>query len=148
MVALLFEQEHNPAAAQKAYERTLEIDPHAAVAANNLAWRYAESGEKLDVALQLAQVAASQAPEVPDFSDTLGWVYYKKDLPMQAFPLVFRAVAKQDANPLFQFHLGMVYAKQGEDEKAIAVLKRALALNPRFPGADEARRMLSELTVQ
>jgi hypothetical protein len=41
----------------------------------------------------------------------------------------------------------MAYAKQGEDTKAIAALRKALALNPTFVGAGEAKRMLGELTV-
>jgi hypothetical protein len=41
----------------------------------------------------------------------------------------------------------MTYAKQGEDSKAIATLKGALALSPRFEGADEARRVIGELSI-
>jgi len=146
MVAMLLEKENKVPEALKAYQRILEIDPHAAIAANNLAWQYAELGGNLDVALQLAKTATSQAPDDPEFNDTLGWVYYKQDLVDTAVPIMSRVVEKNPKNPRFHFHLGMAYAKQGEDAKAIAEFKRALALDPKFQNADEAKRMIKELT--
>ena len=50
------------------------------VAANNLAWMYAETGENLDMALQLAQAAARRLPNIPAIQDTLGWIHHKKGL--------------------------------------------------------------------
>jgi tetratricopeptide (TPR) repeat protein len=148
MVAMLLERQNKPAEAGKAYEKVLAIDPHAPIAANNLAWQYAESGGNLDVALQLAQVAKSQMPNEPEFNDTLGWVYYKQDIVDQAIPLILQAIDRDAKNAQFHYHLGMAYAKQGEDTKAIAALKRALALNPGFAGAADAKRVLGELTLQ
>jgi tetratricopeptide (TPR) repeat protein len=51
--------------AQAHYERALNIDPMAAVAANNLAWIYTETGGSLDTALQLAQTAKLHLPDLP-----------------------------------------------------------------------------------
>ncbi|HUK34099.1 MAG TPA: tetratricopeptide repeat protein, partial [Vicinamibacterales bacterium] len=148
MVALLFERENDASSARKEYEKTLTIDPHAAVAANNLAWMYVDAGEKLDQAQQLAESAVAQLPEVADFNDTLGWIYYKKELPAQARPYIEKAVTKEGNNPLFHYHLGMVFAKQGEDSRAIQTLKHALSLSSSFPGAADAKRTLSDLTIQ
>jgi uncharacterized protein HemY len=39
----------------------------------------------------------------------------------------------------------MLYAKNGEDNKARAALQRALKLRPEFEGSDEARRALASL---
>jgi len=145
MVALLLERQNRLSEARKEYERILSLEPHAIVAANNLAWIYCESGGNLDVALQLAQEATSKAPDEPDFNDTLGWIYYKKDLVFQGMPHMQRAVSRAPNNPLFRFHLGMAYAKQGESVKALASLKRALAIDPRFEAAAEARNVIQEL---
>jgi tetratricopeptide (TPR) repeat protein len=144
---MLLERQNRLAEAQKAYEKVLEIDPNAAIAANNLAWRYAESGGNLDLAQQLAQTAKSQGPDNPLFSDTLGWVYYKQGLPDAAVPLIRAAIDSDPGNPQYHYHLGLTYAKQGEDSKAIATLKGALALSPTFDGADEARRVIGELSI-
>ena len=62
------------------FERVIGLDPDAPVAANNSAWMYAESGGNLDVALQLAQTAQRGLPESAEVSNTLGFIYYKKNL--------------------------------------------------------------------
>jgi Tfp pilus assembly protein PilF len=43
---------------------------------------------------------------------------------------------------------GLAYAKQGEDSKAIAALKRALSLSQTFDGAADAKRVLADLNIQ
>jgi len=147
MVGLVLEKLNRPQDAQRAYEKVLEFDRHAAIAANNLAWMLAEGGGNLDQATELAQTAKAQAPDQPAFNDTLGWIYYKKNLVEQSVPLFQQALEKDSENALTHFHLGMAYAKLGEDSKAIAALKRALALDPQLSTAAEARRTLAELQV-
>lgn len=147
MVALTLERLNRTAEAKSKYERILEIDPHAAVAANNLAWLHAETGGNLDLATDLAQMAKSQAPDHPAFNDTLGWIFYKKNLAEQSIPLFQQALEKDPTNALTHFHLGMAYAKLGEDSKAITALKKALALDPKMSEAEEARKTLKDLQV-
>ena len=123
----------------------LEIDPRAAVAANNLAWIYAQDGGNLDIALQLAQTAKSQLPDQPEFNDTLGWIYYKKDLATLAIPPLQQSVEKDPKNPVYHYHLGLAYAKSGDKGKAKSSLEQALKLKPDFEGAAEARKVLASL---
>ncbi len=66
--------------AKEYYQKALKINPKFSPAANNLAYLYAEKGENIDEALNLAQSAKEQFPEDAHISDTLGWVYYKKNL--------------------------------------------------------------------
>ena len=94
MIGILLEAQNKRDEARKRYEQVMAIDPHAPVAANNLAWIYAETGGNLDLALQLAQIAKTELPETPEVDDTLGWVYYKKGLPTQAVAS-FRASAEK-----------------------------------------------------
>jgi tetratricopeptide (TPR) repeat protein len=147
MVGLVLERMNRIEDAKKTYERVIAMDRHAAVAANNLAWLYAEGGGNIDIATELAQTAKSQAPDQPAFNDTLGWIYYKKNLADQAVPLFRQSLEKDADNALTHYHLGMAYAKMGEDSKAIGELKRALALDPKLSTADEARRTLKELEI-
>ena len=70
--------------ARKSYEATVNGPENAPVAANNLAFIYAEQGTNLDVALQLATSAKQGLPDDPSVDDTLGWIYYKKDMPSLA----------------------------------------------------------------
>jgi len=47
--------------------------------------------------------------------------------------------------PGYHFHMGMLYAKSGDNAKAREALEKALALNPDFDGAAEARKTLATL---
>jgi Flp pilus assembly protein TadD len=146
LVAMLMEAQGKQAEARRRYEEILRLDPNAPVAANNLAYIYADAGGNLDVALQLVQTAKQKLPELPEVDDTLGFVYLKKDLASLAVPPLESSVQKDPANSLYQYHLGMAYVRTGEKAKAKSALERALKLNPSFSGADDARRLLATVT--
>ena len=80
LVGILLQMQNRLPEAQKKHERVIENNPNAGVAANNLAWLYADQNARLDTALQLAQTAEGQIPDRPEVDDTLGWVYDKKGL--------------------------------------------------------------------
>jgi Flp pilus assembly protein TadD len=145
MTGMVLEMQRKPDEAEKRYEKALETNPHAVVAANNLAWLYANRGVNLDVALQLAQAAKRDAPEQPVVNDTLGWVYYKKNLASLAVLPLELSVAKDPRNPVFRYHLGLAYAKLGYSDRARTTLAEAIKLNPEFEGAGDARRLLDSL---
>jgi tetratricopeptide (TPR) repeat protein len=143
VVAMLLQSMNRLDEARLRYERVIQIDRQAPVAANNLAWLYAEGAGNLDVALQLAQTARLRLPEAPAVADTLGWIYYKK----QQYDLAIReldfAVGKDPDNPEYQFHLGAAYAAKGDIPKARLALEKAVA-RP-FAATDEARKALAAL---
>jgi Flp pilus assembly protein TadD len=141
---ILQTQGKNPEA-QKRYEQIMQIDGHAAVAANNLAWMYAEKGVNLDQALQLAQTAKASLPEQPEVNDTLGYVYLKKDLATLAVAPLRLSVEKDPRNPLYHYRLGLAYSKTGDKDGARKELQEALKLNQTFEGADEAKQLLASL---
>jgi len=145
MVGVIYEIQNRPQDARRVYEEVVAQTNQAPVAANNLAWNYAQSGEKLDVALQLAQTAKQQLPDRHEVDDTLGWVYYKRNMPELAIRALEQAVKAADQMPDYHFHLGMAYAKAGRTDDAQRSLERALRLSANFSGADEARSALSAL---
>jgi len=69
LAALILQVQGKEEEARRRYERLVEGNPRAAVAANNLAWTYASRGEQLDRALQLAQAAVAEDPGHPEFND-------------------------------------------------------------------------------
>jgi len=143
--AMIAELQKRPDDARKRYEQVLSLDPRAAVAANNLAWMYAESGGNLDVALQLAQTAKAQLPDLPEVADTLGWIYYKKGLTSLAVEPLRLSVEKKPDEPMYEYHLGLVLAAQGDSANARKALEHALSLNANFAGSADARRVLASL---
>lgn len=128
--------------AKKRYREILELDPAAVVAGNNLAWIYAEEGRDLDEALRLAQQAARQAPDNADIKDTIGWIYYRKELPLLALPLFEENVTKVPGNPTYHYHLGLAHAKNGNVEEARRAVASALKLKPDYREAREFQASL------
>jgi tetratricopeptide (TPR) repeat protein len=130
MAGMILQAQGNNAEAQKRFERVVGIDPAASVAANNLAWLLAENGGDLNRALELAEAATRATPDVPEMMDTLGWVYYKKDLPKLAIPQFERAAQKAPENAMYHHHLGLAYLQAGSVAEARQALERALAAHP------------------
>jgi tetratricopeptide (TPR) repeat protein len=143
VVAMLLQSMNRLDEAQQRYERVIQIDRQAPVAANNLAWMYAERGGNLDMALQLAQTARRNLPNAPAVADTLGWVYYKKQQYDMAIRELAEAVSKDPDNPEYQYHLGAAYAAKGDIPKARAALEKAVA-RP-FASTAEAKKALAAL---
>ena len=81
----------------------------------------------------------------PVITDTVGWVYYKRQLPLLAIPRFQQSIERDPRNAVYHFHLGLAYAASGESAKARDSLEHALQLNPAFDGADAARQKLVEL---
>jgi tetratricopeptide (TPR) repeat protein len=142
MAALVLQAQGKEDEARLRYERLVELNPRAAVAANNLAWMYARRGEQLDRALQLAQSAKAELPQNAEVNDTLAFVYIKKQLPSLAIPLLRLAIEHAPDRAAFHYHLGLAYAGSGDRAAARGAFERALALNPDF---SEARAALKSL---
>jgi tetratricopeptide (TPR) repeat protein len=143
VVAAILHAQRKPQEAKQLYEKVLAADPNAALAANNLAWLYAERGENLDLALQLAQSAKQKLPDLPAVNDTLGWIYYQKNQAGLAITPLELSVAKDPANATYRYHLGMAYAKVGNKPKALETLNEALRRKPDFHEAADAHKALS-----
>ena len=129
----------------KVYATAVSGTENAPVAANNLAFIYAEQGTNLDVALQLATAAKQRLPNDPNVDDTIGWIYYKKGMANLAVKPFEESLKKRPDQAEVLFHLGLAYAKLDEKAKARDALERALKLNPQI-GGEEARRVLASVS--
>jgi tetratricopeptide (TPR) repeat protein len=127
------------------YGKALQIDPRAAVAANNLAWISARTNGNLDMALQLAQTAKAQLPNRHEVDDTLGFIYYKKGLSSMAIEALSVSTQKQPDNPNYNYHLALAQYQHGNKEEARKLLQKALTSKSNFEGADEAKKLLESL---
>jgi tetratricopeptide (TPR) repeat protein len=143
MIGMLLEAQNRVPEAEAQYKQTLAVDSTAVVAANNLAYIYAASNRNLEEALQLAQAAKSKLPDEPHVSDTLGWIYFKKDMAATGLPHLETSARQTPDDPVAQYHLGMAYFQVGDWPNAKRTLSRALQLNPTIDGASEARQALA-----
>jgi Flp pilus assembly protein TadD len=118
--------------ARQVYSATLKMDPNNAVSLNNLAFLMAEHGNSgdLDTALTMAQKAKQMLPNLPEVSDTLGWIYLKKNLSGDAVDIFKDLVSKVPNSSTYHYHLAKAYAQQGDKVRAKSELQAALKLNP------------------
>jgi putative PEP-CTERM system TPR-repeat lipoprotein len=145
LAGMILQAQGKSSDAKARFERVMEIDPNAPVAANNLAWMYADAGGNLDIALHLAQTAHRGLPDSAEVNNTLGIVYYKKSLYAMAIPPLKLCAEKDPSRAAYHLYLGLAYAKSGNAESARQSLGRALALKPDVDGAQEARALLESL---
>jgi tetratricopeptide (TPR) repeat protein len=105
----------------------------------------ADQDKDMNEALNLARLAKESLPNDPNVMDTLGWVYYKKGLYDSAIAEFTDCLEKMPDNATVIYHLGMAYYQKGDLEKARMELKKALKLDKNFSGADQAKKILTEL---
>jgi putative PEP-CTERM system TPR-repeat lipoprotein len=126
------------------FREVVASDPANAQALNNYAYLLAEVGNEPTEALKYAQKAKELAPEDPEYSDTLGWILYRKGL----YPLAISELEQAAAtgkNAVWKYHLAMAYAKAGDAARSQAALKAALKMNPSLPEAKMAQDLVSAL---
>lgn len=118
------------------YHRVLQIRPDEPVAANNLAALYGDHGKgNAEEAMRLAQDIVRRFPNEPGFADTLGWVYYRKELYRDSVEQLQRAVAlaskRGGDNSLYRWHLGSALAASGDRAGARRELQKCQELYAR-----------------
>ncbi len=129
----------------RAYGSVLQVAPDNAVAKNNLAVRLSENPATIAEALLLAQQAQQTLPRNPEFDDTLGWIYYRMDRPVQAVAHLEAAAARLKKARV-HYRLAMAYFGAGKADLGRKTLAAALAQDPHLPEAADARRMAGTTT--
>ena len=129
-LGLLMEATGQRLQARSVYEQVLKLQPDNPIALNNLAYMLAESGADLDQALTYAQRAKQKMPQDPNVSDTLGWIYIKKNLSDNAIQIFQELVQKYPSQATFRFHLGMALFQKGDKPRAKKELDTALRSTP------------------
>jgi tetratricopeptide (TPR) repeat protein len=140
----IYENKQDWDRAKQQYQKALEIQPENPLASNNLAYVMLEQGGNVDVAFAMAQTARRQLPDSPNSADTLGWAFYHKHVYTSAIGLFKEAVKKEPDNALFNYHLGLAYAKSGQAALARQQLDRVVKLKPNFPEVDQLRKAVAE----
>ena len=131
--------------ARQVYEVVLKLDPNNGVVLNNLAFLLTEHGGDLDDALTKAQRAKQLLPDVSEVSDTLGWIYLKKNLTDNAIDVFKDLVNKVPAQAIFRYHLGLAYSQKGDKTRALKELQDALKFNPTKPDRDKIQQLITRL---
>jgi tetratricopeptide (TPR) repeat protein len=144
-LALVLDASERWAEARQVYEVVLKLDPNNGVALNNLAFLLSEHGGDLDDALTKAQRAKQLLPNLSEVSDTLGWIYLKKNLTDNAIDIFQDLVNKVPAQAVFRYHLGMAYSQKGDKTRALKELQDALKYNPTKDDRDKIQQLITRL---
>jgi tetratricopeptide (TPR) repeat protein len=126
-------------------ERAIERNPQNASALNYVGYTWAEGGQKLDRAEDYITRALGLRPDDGFITDSLGWVYYKRALPLietgrekeakqyidRSLEALHRAAELTGGDPVVSEHLGDAYLLLDEKEHALENYEQALELVPR-----------------
>ena len=94
------------------YEKALALDSLNPTALNGLGFVLADSGRELTRALTMCKKATDIQPENPAYLDSLGWVYYKLGLEVEAKTFTRRAREKAPQNSVISGHLTEIMQAQ------------------------------------
>ncbi len=104
----------------------IKLDPKDARALNYLGYTMVEMGQDLNEAERLIKEALKYKPDDGYITDSLGWVYYKKNLLKQAIDVLKKAVSLVPDDPIILEHLGDAYLKTDDKKNALEFYKRSL----------------------
>ena len=144
-LAILYNTTGQGAQAKPLYEQVLKLQPENPVALNNLAFIMADAGDNLDQALTMAQRAKQQRPNDKDVSDTLGWIYIKKNLADSAI-VIFRDLVKSDPErATYRYHYALALMQKGDKASAKKELEAALKTNPQKDEEGKIRDLMAKI---
>lgn len=145
-LAQFYDNAGKPQEALSGYRDAMKIDPNNAVVLNNLAYLMTQTGGNLDEALTLAQRAKQQLPNMTEVSDTIGWIYIKKNLSDSAIEIFRDLTAKVKDNSTFHYHYGMALAQKGDKPHAVQELKSALQYKHSDTEGNQIKELIQKLT--
>ncbi|MBZ5610365.1 MAG: tetratricopeptide repeat protein [Acidobacteriia bacterium] len=145
MLTPLLEMQNRREEAKAQARKALSLKSDDPLSMNNMAYLLAETGDNLDEALKLARAAVAKAPRDPNFADTLGFIYMKRDKNDEALQIFDKLVRSFPQEPSYAYHTGIAWYQQGDRTKAKNMLTHALELRPPVEMETEIRDVLSRL---
>ena len=129
-----------------AYRDAMKIDPNNPVVLNNLAYLMTTTGGNLDEALSLATRAKQQLPNFTEVSDTIGWIYIKKNQSDSAIEIFKDLTTKVADNSTFHYHYGMALYQKGDKVSALRELNRAIQNKPKKDEETQIKELIQKLS--
>jgi Flp pilus assembly protein TadD len=145
-LGMLYEELNRKDVARQYYERALKLDANDPLALNNLAYLLAENNGDLNLALSYAQRAKQRLPTFSEITDTLGWIYMKKNLTDNAIDNFKALVVQSPGNAIYHYHYAMALNQKGDRESARKECQAALADKPNKTQEDQIRQLLSSIS--
>jgi tetratricopeptide (TPR) repeat protein len=144
-LAMLYEEIGKKDVAKKDYETAIKLDPKNAYALNNLAYLISESNGDLNEALTYATRAKQMLPNFTEITDTLGWIYLKKNLTDSAIDNFKQLVVQAPQNPIYHYHYAMALNQKGDRDNARKECQAALSNRPNKVQENDIRQLMSKI---
>lgn len=129
-LGMVFNQLNEMADSDTMYERALRVDPKNHLVLNNYGYSLAERNMQIDRAFGMSKEAIRQQPENQSYLDTYGWILFQMGRYKEAEEPIRKAVELGSTSAVIHEHLGDVYAKLDQAEKAVACWRKALEIDP------------------
>lgn len=113
-------------------KKVIESDPAYHQALNYLGYVYVEDNRNLAEAEELIKRALAIEPDNGAYIDSLGWLFFKKGKYKEALAQLTRAASLLE-DPVIFDHLGDVYQKLKDTEKARQSWEKSLSISPEQP---------------
>ncbi len=129
-LAIIYDRQNMIDSADYYYQYSLKIDPNNALANNNYAYSLAERNKNLDKALTMIKISLEDEPDNASYLDTYGWILFKMGNYNDALENTLKASLSPNATAEVFQHIGDIYIKMGEKDKAIEAWKKGLDTEP------------------
>jgi tetratricopeptide (TPR) repeat protein len=138
---------------------SLDKNPDNASALNYIGYTWAERGERLDEAEVLIARARELRPDDGYITDSLGWVYYMRAVPLMnggdkargrkllqdALKTLQKAAQLTGGDPIISEHLGDVFLLLDDKASALQAYREAVEQQPREGEQPDLQRKLDDL---
>jgi tetratricopeptide (TPR) repeat protein len=148
LLGSIYERQKRFDQAEQQFRKVLEVNPENAPVLNYYGYMLADRGIRLDEAGSLIERALKQEPNNGAYLDSLGWAYYKQNKLAEAEENLRKAIDLQGNDPTILSHLGDVYLKLGQNQRAAETFELALAEWRKAVPADYEADKVSELEAQ
>jgi Tfp pilus assembly protein PilF len=148
MLGAIYERQKKFDKAEELFRKVLDVNPSNAPVLNYYGYMLADRGIRLEEATSLIERAVTQEPNNGAYLDSLGWAYYKQGKLAEAEDYLRKAASRSSHDPTILGHLGDVYMKLGQSERAAELWERSLAEWQRSLPADYEADKVSELDAQ
>jgi tetratricopeptide (TPR) repeat protein len=148
MLGAIYERQKKWDLAEAEFKKVLAENPTNAAVLNYYGYMLADRGIRLDEAVSMIQRAVQQDPTNGAYLDSLGWAYYKQNKLTEAEENLRKASEKQMHDPTILAHLGDVYSKMGQKDRAVGLWEKALAEYQKSAPADYEADKVSEIDAQ
>jgi tetratricopeptide (TPR) repeat protein len=148
LLGAIYERQKKFDLAEQEFRKVLDVNPNSASVLNYYGYMLADRGVRLAEATSMIQKAVAQEPGNGAYLDSLGWAYYKQNKFTEAEEALRKAVEHDGHDPTILGHLGDVYAKMGQTDRAAQYWERALTEWQRAVPADYEADKVNELDAQ